>query len=121
MEILAGRTSGTNYDFATQSQNKVQNTELVKQENQAQATEQKKVKETENSRDLDKATEEMTKWIQSLNTDIRFALHEETKSLMVQVIDIKDQRVLKEFPPHDFLDMVAKIREYVGMLLDEKA
>lgn len=119
MEILMGKTTGGNYDYVTQGQAKVQNTEPVKQENQA--VEQQKGKEAEDSQDLAKSTQEMTKWIQSLNTDIRFELHEGTQSLMVQVIDSKEQRVLREFPPHEFLDMVAKIREYVGMLLDEKA
>ncbi len=40
---------------------------------------------------------------------------------MVRLVDDKTQKVLKEFPPHEFLDMIAKIREHVGILLDTKA
>lgn len=68
-----------------------------------------------------KVSEEMNSFMESLNTDIRFSIHDKTKMMMVQVVDIKGQRVLKEFPAHEFLDTVAKIREYVGILLDKKA
>lgn len=70
---------------------------------------------------LDNMTVEMNKFMQMANSDIQFKLHEGTKQLIVQVIDTKDQTVIKEFPPHEMLDMVAKIREYVGMLLDKRA
>lgn len=66
-------------------------------------------------------TKELNKFMTYLNADIQFSLHEKTKQLMVKVVDIKEQKVLREFPPEDFLDMVANIREYIGILLDKKA
>jgi flagellar protein FlaG len=68
-----------------------------------------------------KETQEMNKFMKLLNADIRFVLHEKTNTLIVQVVDSKDDTVLKEFPPHEFLDTKAKIREYVGVLLDRHA
>ncbi len=65
-------------------------------------------------------TEALNKFMTSMNADLQFALHEKTKSLMVQLIDPKNQQVIKEFPQHEFLDMVARISEYVGALLDKK-
>lgn len=74
------------------------------------------------SRDeLSKVTEEMNKSMQYLNVGIKFLLHEKTQTLMVQIVDVTDNTVLKEFPPHEMLDTKAKIREYIGILLDKKA
>lgn len=65
-------------------------------------------------------TEALNKFMTSMNADLQFALHEKTKSLMVQLVDPKSQQVIKEFPQHEFLDMVARISEYVGALVDKK-
>ena len=62
----------------------------------------------------------LNKFLQIINSDIQFALHEKTQRLMVQVVDSKEQKVLREFPAHELLDTMAKIREYVGAILDKK-
>jgi flagellar protein FlaG len=73
-----------------------------------------------NHDEIKNITQEMNKFLQLLNADLKFQLHEGTKQLMVQVVDTKTQKVLKEFPPHELLDTIAKIRDYVGVLLDKK-
>lgn len=118
MDVKIGSRSTVDYEYAVQGQTRLQNTERVNQE--SQLLEMSNEKEDEDTQGLLETTQEMTEWIQTLNTDIHFVLHQGTKQLIVQVVDIKDQRVLKEFPPHEFLDTVAKIREYVGILLDRK-
>lgn len=119
MEVNLGRTY-MDLEYAVQNQARVQNTESTKGENQPV----EQIKDEQNGRvntqDLQKATEDMSKWVQALNADIQFKIHDGTGELMVQVVDTTDQKVLREFPPHEFLDTVAKIREYVGMLLDKK-
>lgn len=74
-----------------------------------------------NKEELTQLTSDMTKFMQLINSDIQFQLHEKTKQLIVQVVDTRDGTVLKEFPPHEMLDTMAKIKEYVGVLLDKKA
>jgi len=68
-----------------------------------------------------KVSAEMNKFMRMLNSNIRFVVHEQTNTRMVQVVDNKDNTVLKEFPSHELLDIKAKIREYVGVLLDRHA
>lgn len=70
--------------------------------------------------ELDKMTGSMNKLIQLLNADLQFALHEKTNQIMVQIVDTKENKVLKEFPPHELLDTISKIRDYIGLLLDKK-
>jgi len=71
--------------------------------------------------DLADVTEELNNFMESMNTNIKFTLHTRTNELMVQVEDNKTHRILKECPAHELLDMVARMRDYVGGLLDKKA
>jgi flagellar protein FlaG len=85
-----------------------------------QKSEAMSVNKKPDKEDLERITDETNKFMQMINTDLQFSVHEKTKQLMVQVVDTKEQRVIKEFPSHEFLDTMAKIREYVGFLLDKK-
>lgn len=80
----------------------------------------KKAKEPK-ADEVKEMTDAMNKFMQSLNADLQFAMHQRTQRLMVQLVNSKDNKVLKEFPPKEFLDMIAKIRDYVGAILDKKA
>ena len=71
--------------------------------------------------DVKNITQELNKFFQYINADLQFAMHEKTQQLMVQVVDTKENKVLREFPSHELLDTIANIREYVGILLDKKA
>lgn len=82
----------------------------------------KQAEATPLSRDeAEQVTDKMNKLMQLINTDLQFSLHEKTKRLIVQMVDKRDGTVLKEFPPHELLDTIANIQEYVGLLLDKKA
>ena len=87
---------------------------------------------TKTSADLGKSKQEATKedvrkfagamnqLVGSMNSNIHFKLDQKTNTLMVQVIDQTNGKVIKEFPPQEFLDTIAAIRDYVGILLDKK-
>lgn len=70
--------------------------------------------------DIAAITENLNSFMEELSADIRFKVHDKTGTLMVQVFDPKNDKVLREFPPHELLDTVAKISEYVGSLLDKR-
>lgn len=70
---------------------------------------------------LNQNIEQMNKAMDAFNTDLQFKIHEKTGVLMVLIVNPKTDEVLKEFPPQEFLDTKAKIRDYIGMLLDKKA
>lgn len=71
--------------------------------------------------DLKFVSESMNHFMKLMNADLQFSVHEKTHRVMVKLVDVSTKEVLKEFPPEEFLDMVAKIQEYVGMLVDKKA
>ena len=97
----------------------VQSATAVK-DDEVQEKKEKKEKKEMNRDDAANMTAEMNKFMQLLNADIKFVLHEKTKTLMVQVVDSKDHKVLKEFPPHELLDTKAKIKDYIGLILDKR-
>lgn len=69
---------------------------------------------------LRKEIDGMNKWLQTTNTHIKFTLHEELNEYYVQVINDQTQEVIREVPSKKMMDMVAKIHEMVGLLVDER-
>lgn len=70
---------------------------------------------------LKKAVETLNGATQIVNKMLRFELHEGSGRMMVQVIDSSTQEVIKEIPPEAVLEAVARVREIIGLLLDERA
>lgn len=83
-------------------------------------TDEKVNKEPVDIKHLTQMTEAMNKFVQAIDANIRFKVHEKSNQLMVQVVDQVKNIVLKEFPSSEFLDTIAAIRDYVGILLDKK-
>lgn len=54
------------------------------------------------------------------NHRLQFRIHEETRRVMVQIIDTCSGEVLEEIPPEKLLDLVAAIQELAGLLVDKK-
>lgn len=51
---------------------------------------------------------------------LSFQLHEGSGRMMVRVINEETGDVIKEIPPKEILDTVARIMEFVGLLLDQR-
>lgn len=67
---------------------------------------------------LKKAVEEINK--RNTNSEAVFGIHEETNRVTIKIVDKDSHKVLKEFPPEKTLDMIAKVWELAGLLVDEK-
>lgn len=72
------------------------------------------------SEQLKKAIAEMNKKINNSNEEAVFGVHEETNRVMIKIVDKDTKEVIKEFPPEKTLDMIAKVWEVAGILVDEK-
>jgi len=66
------------------------------------------------------AIEKANKAIVFTNRQLEFSIHEKTKEIMVKVIDAETKEVIREIPPEKILDMVAKMMEMAGILVDER-
>lgn len=85
--------------------------------NNTQAAPEKQVSKD----DLINMSKMMSQFLAMTNPDLKFDVHEDTNRLIVNLVDGKANRVLKTFPSKEFLDMVARIKDYVGMIVDKKA
>lgn len=65
-----------------------------------------------------KAVEKMNK--NMANSEAVFGIHEGTNRVTIKIIDKNTDEVIKEFPPEKTLDMIAKVWELAGLLVDEK-
>lgn len=67
---------------------------------------------------LKKAFEELNK--KSTTFESEFGIHEKTHRITVKIVDKKTKEVIKELPPEKTLDMIAKVWEMAGLIVDEK-
>lgn len=66
------------------------------------------------------AIEKTNKAIEGATCSFEYSIHEQTKQIMVKVIDRETKDVIREFPPEKILDMVAKMWEVAGIIVDER-
>lgn len=68
---------------------------------------------------LKKAVEKYNKSLTS-NTEAVFGFHEGTHRVTIKILDKETKEVVKELPPEKTLDMLQKMWEMAGILVDEK-
>ena len=54
------------------------------------------------------------------NSEAIFGIHEATNRVTIKIVDKDTKKVIKEMPPEKTLDMIAKVWELAGLLVDEK-
>lgn len=54
------------------------------------------------------------------NSEAVFGIHEGTNRVTIKIVDKKTKETIKELPPEKTLDMIAKVWEMAGIMVDEK-
>ena len=67
---------------------------------------------------IKKAVEDINK--RAKDSEAIFGVHEDTNRVTIKIVDKKTKEVIKEFPPDKTLDMIAKVWEMAGLMVDEK-
>lgn len=76
------------------------------------------VTEVQQNESLKRAVEQINK--KANNSEAVFGFHEATNRVMIKIVDKQTKEVIKEFPPEETLDMIAKAWELAGLMVDEK-
>ncbi len=71
------------------------------------------------SRQLQQAVDKLKKNMMD-QTEAVFGIHEGTNRVMIKIVDKESKDVLKEYPPEQTLDMIQKVWEMAGIMIDEK-
>lgn len=68
---------------------------------------------------LKRAVEQLNKNMVA-HSEAVFGIHEGTNRVTIKIVDKDTKEVLKELPPEKTLDMIAKVWEMAGILVDER-
>ena len=71
---------------------------------------------SENSQ-IRKAVDEINK--KAHNSEAVFGIHDATNRVTIKIVDKDTKKVLKEYPPEKTWDMIAKVWEMAGLLVDQ--
>ncbi len=74
--------------------------------------------EAANNKAIKRAVEEVNR--KAKNNELIFGVHDATNRVMIKVVDRDTKEVLREFPPEKTLDMIAKVWELAGIMIDER-
>ncbi|QWU15866.1 flagellar protein FlaG [Paenibacillus sophorae] len=69
---------------------------------------------------LIRTIERAVKSLQGPETILEVSVHEKTHDIMVKVLNKDTGELIREVPPEKTLDLVAKMMEIAGILIDEK-
>lgn len=105
------RTKNSDYNTDTKEIKNIANTDKQKNEEKEHYISEKAVVD---------AIEKANKALVMTKTQLEFSIHEKTKEIMVKVIDANTKEIIREIPPEKILDMVAKMLELSGILVDER-
>ena len=80
---------------------------------------------SEQNKDQQPTNEQIRKAVEQLNRNLSnseavFGIHEETNRVTIKIVDKSTKEVIKELPPETTLDMIAKVWELAGILVDER-
>lgn len=67
---------------------------------------------------IKKAVDEINKNVK--NSEAIFGIHEATNRVTIKIVDKESKEIIKEYPPEKTLDMIAKVWEMAGLMVDEK-
>lgn len=120
VEIKADKVEG-DASNSTKAAEKVDQTINVVQNSNSKGNSQNEDQQNLSQNDneqLRKAVEQMQKNMP--NSEAVFGFHEGTNRVTIKLVDKKTKEVIKELPPEKTLDMIAKVWEMAGILVDEK-
>lgn len=81
------------------------------EEDQSQVTSESRIKS---------AVKHANNQMKHAKTRCEFSYHEQTKRVSIRIIDRETQEVIREVPPEETLEMVEKMWELAGILVDER-
>lgn len=73
-----------------------------------------------NREELEGSLAQINQTVQVFHKNLKFRLHDESGRMYVEVFNTDDSSVIKTIPPQEMLDMLGRIKEMVGLLIDEK-
>jgi len=71
--------------------------------------------------DIDHMARLLNGILESLNWNIRLRIDDTHDMVVVQIVDPTSDEVIKQIPPQEILDIMSRLQQLVGLLLDRQA
>lgn len=110
--ISQGRQNSIDYNL---------NQKITNGENEKKLKDNKNMEVNFSEEDVNKSVEKLNKFLEDENVHAVYERHEKLNQIMIKIVDDNTKEVIAEYPPKKILDMVAKMCEMVGILIDKKA
>ena len=122
MDIFSNIKNVTQIDVSTQNidVNKKQIEDVKKNPVDEQKELLEKQEKEKLKKELERITEELNKALNPLNTTLKFQFNDKVEELVVKVVDTKENKIIREYPPKEALKLMQKMRELIGLLFDKK-
>ncbi|APH14407.1 flaG family protein [Clostridium sporogenes] len=75
----------------------------------------------ESTREVKDSVDKLNKLLEGQDIRLEYEIYGKFRDLTIRLINTKTKEVIKEIPPRKIIDMVAKLCEMAGVLVDEKA
>ena len=121
----SSRMKTADYNDQEQQVKRIDDVQNAPKYNQAEEQEDP-LEEREEREPMDEETvsymmQELNELMSKINCNLQFQYHKEVNMMSVRMLDKKTHEVIKEVPPEDMLDQMAKAREWLGAFLDKNA
>lgn len=83
------------------------------------SSEEQKVQEQKQK--LNELAQQLNKELSPLNTNVKFGFNEDIEGLFVTVSEKDTNRVIRKIPSDEAMQLMAKMREIVGIIFDKQA
>jgi len=70
--------------------------------------------------ELSDAVRRANKSLEWAKRHFEYSMHDETNTFVVRVIDSETDELIREIPPERILDLVARLWEVAGLIVDER-
>ena len=90
-------------------------------EEQEDPLEEREEREPMDEESVSYMMQELNELMSKINCNLQFQYHKEVNMMSVRMLDKKTHEVIKEVPPEEMLDQMAKAREWLGAFLDKNA
>ena len=112
--------SDNSQDMQVQRIDDVQNAPKYNQaEEQEDPLKAREEREPMDEKSVSYMTKELNELMSKINCNLEFQYHKEVNMMSVRMLDKKTHEVIKEVPPEEMLDQMAKAREWLGAFLDK--
>ena len=92
--------------------------ENAQEKGRADGGEQQGKEQQASNEQIRKAVEQLNKSM--ANSEAVFGIHEDTNCVTIKIVDKTTKEVIKELQPEKTLDMIARVWDMAGILVDER-